>query len=143
MMGERLNAEGYKDPTAYDALTKVAQEKMKYSSMPLVYICSPLRGDVSNNTRRAQLYSRFAVERGYLPITPHIYFPQFLDDEKGHERRKAFFMNKVLFSKCRELWVFGDYISEGMQTELNWAIRKRLPIKYFTEDLEEKREHNV
>jgi hypothetical protein len=42
-------------------------------------------------------------------------------------------------SKCVELWVFGDEISEGMQAEINRAKRKYIKIRYFTEKLEEKK----
>ena len=83
-------------------------------------------------------YSRFAVDRHYLPITPHIYFTQFMDDTVFEERETAIFMNLVLMSKCVELWVFGDTISAGMKAEIERAERKHMKIRYFTEELEEK-----
>ena len=45
--------------------------------MKKVYICSPCRGDYENNIQRAKEFSRAAVERGCIPITPHIYLTQF------------------------------------------------------------------
>ena len=48
--------------------------------MKKVYICSPCRGDYENNIQRAKEFSRAAVERGCIPITPHIYLTQFMDD---------------------------------------------------------------
>ena len=74
----------------------------------------------------------------YLPITPHIYFTQFMDDTVFEERETAIFMNLVLMSKCVELWVFGDTISAGMKAEIERAERKHMKIRYFTEELEEK-----
>ena len=132
----KLNAEGYPDPTCYAALTNIGKEE-KLQFRPLVYICSPYRGDIYENTLRAQWYARFAVEKGYLPIAPHIYFTQFMDDDKPREREIAIFMNKVLLGKCKELWVFGDVISEGMQGEIRCAEHRAMVIRYFTEDLEE------
>ena len=41
--------------------------------MKKVYICSPCRGDYENNIQRAKEYSRAAVEKGVIPVTPHIY----------------------------------------------------------------------
>jgi hypothetical protein len=38
--------------------------------MKKVYICSPRRGDYENNIQRAKEFSRAAVERGCIPITP-------------------------------------------------------------------------
>jgi len=40
----------------------------------LIYICSPLRGDLERNIRKAQAYCREAVEFGVVPLAPHIYF---------------------------------------------------------------------
>ena len=44
------NQEGYADPTAGQALANIRrEEKARLGYMPLVYICSPFRGDVENN----------------------------------------------------------------------------------------------
>ena len=40
----KYNSEGYYDPTAYEALTKVTQEEKAARYRPLVYICSPYSG---------------------------------------------------------------------------------------------------
>ena len=44
-----------------------------------VFICSPFRGDMEGNARKAAVYSRMACEEGHLPIAPHLLFPQFLN----------------------------------------------------------------
>ena len=49
------------------------------------------------------------------------------------------FMNLIMLGHCEELWVFGDSISAGMKQEIRKAERKRMKIRYFTEDLEEKK----
>lgn len=133
---EYVNAEGYPDPTCYAALNKLQRED-KAIFRPLVYICSPYRGDERENTLRAQYYCRFAVSKGYIPIAPHIYFTQFLADQKESERSVAIFMNLVLLGKCHELWCFGEKVSDGMQVELDKAKHLRKILRYFTEDLEE------
>ena len=104
---------------------------------PLVYICSPYRGNTNENIENARKYSRFAVIHHSIPIAPHLLFPQFLDDTLGEERQTAMFMNHVLLTKCVELWVFGSSISEGMEQEIRWAKRRHMPIRYFTEEMEE------
>ena len=44
------NQEGYADPTAGQALANIRrEEKARLGYMPLVYICSPFRGNVENN----------------------------------------------------------------------------------------------
>lgn len=139
MTASKYNSEGYYDPTTYEALSRIEREERAARYRPLVYICSPYsHGCINTNIENARKYSRFAVDRHYLPITPHIYFTQFMDDTVSEERETAIFMNFVLMSKCVELWVFGDTISAGMKAEIEHAERKHMKIRYFTEELEEK-----
>ena len=140
-MASKRNSEGYSSPTEYEALTRIEKEEKVAAKAaafrPVVYICSPYSGDTERNVENARRYSRFAVDRHYLPITPHIYFTQFMDDNVPEERNTAIFMNWVLMSKCVELWVFGETISSGMKAEIDRAKRKKMKIRYFTEELEE------
>ena len=132
------NSEGYYDPTAFEALSNIEREaKAARAFRPLVYICSPLSGAVEANQENARRYCRFAVESGYIPLAPHIYFTQFMNDRIAKERDLALFMDIVLLSKCSELWVFGDTISKGMAIEIEKAKRKGQPIRYFTNELKE------
>ena len=81
------NAERYHDPMAYAALSAIEKEERALRAFrPIVYICSPYSGDMENNIAAARRYSRFAVEQGYIPIAPHLLFPQFLDDDNPKER---------------------------------------------------------
>ena len=91
----------------------------------------------NENIENARKYSRFAVVHHSIPIAPHLLFPQFLDDTLGEDRQTAMFMNHVLLTKCVQLWVFGSSISEGMEQEIRWAKRRHMPIRYFTEEMEE------
>ena len=102
---------------------------------PLVYICSPYAGDTQKNTYRARAFSRFAVEKNCIPMAPHLLFPQFMDE--ATERWLGLKMGIVLLSKCEQVWVFGDVISEGMVAEIEKAKKQHKRIRYFTEDLKE------
>ncbi|WP_298529573.1 DUF4406 domain-containing protein, partial [uncultured Ruminococcus sp.] len=108
-MADFYNSEGYASPTEHEAFTRIEKEEKAAAKAaafrPVVYICSPYSGDTEKNVKNAKRYSRFAVDRNYLPITPHIYFTQFMDDNIPEERDTAIFMNWVLMSKCVELWV--------------------------------------
>ena len=129
----KKNTEGYLDLTAYEALMNIEREAQKTCSFrPVVYICSPLSGDTASNLELARRYCRYAVDSGYIPIAPHLLFPQFMDDNDKKERNLAMFMDIVLLTKCAELWVFGDRISNGMSIEIEQAKRKDKPIRYFT-----------
>lgn len=132
------NAEGYYDPTSYEALTNIIKEARAVRTFrPIVYICSPLSGAAAENKEKARKYCRFAVDTGYIPLAPHIYLTQFMNDDSPAERDLALFMDIVFLSKCAELWVFGETVSKGMGIEIERAKRKGQPIRYFTEDCKE------
>ena len=134
----KYNAEGYIDSTAYEAMTAIMKEERALRAFrPLVYICSPYSGDVENHTAAARRYCRFAVDSGYIPIAPHLLFPQFLDDTVPDERKLGLFFGNVLMSKCIELWAFGETPSPGMASEIDRAKRKNQHIRYFTDDCKE------
>ena len=135
----KYNSEGYHDPTTYEALSKIEKEEKaaKRVYRPLVYICSPYAGDTKTNVNMARVYSRFAVRNACIPLAPHLLFPQFMDDSVPAERDIALFMGIVLLTKCEQVWVFGGIISAGMRAEIEKAEKKSIPVRYFTEELEE------
>ena len=134
----KFNSEGYYDPTAYGALSVIeAEEKALRAFRPIVYICSPFSGNVDSNIAAAQRYSRFAVDKGYIPIAPHLLFPQFLNDNDPKERQLGLFFGNALMSKCAEIWVFGSTISAGMEAEIKRAKWKDYRLRYFNENCEE------
>lgn len=134
----KYNSEGYPDPTAFGALSSIENEARALRAFrPIVYICSPFAGDIEKNVAAARTYSRFAVEQGYIPIAPHLLFPQFLDDSDPKERELGLFFGNAIMSKCSEIWVFGNHISSGMEAEIKRAKWKNYRLRYFTENLEE------
>ena len=138
MSVDKFNSEGYYDPTAYEAMSIVEKEERALRAFrPIVYICSPYAGEIEKNVKAAQEYSRFAVEKGYIPIAPHLLFPQFLNDANPKERQLGLFFGNALMSKCSEVWAFGNRISAGMEAEINRAKWKNYRLRYFTETCEE------
>ena len=134
----KFNSEGYYDPTTYEALSSIEKEERSLRAFrPIVYICSPYAGDVETNVQKARRYCRFAVDKGYIPIAPHLLFTQFLNDDSPKERQLGIFFGNVVMSKCSEVWVFGEHISNGMEAEIKRAKRKNYRLRYFNEDSEE------
>lgn len=134
----KFNAEGYYDPTTYEALSAIeAEEKALRAFRPIVYICSPYAGNIEANIAAAQRYSRHAVDIGYIPIAPHLLFPQFMNDTDPKEREMGLFFGNALMSKCSEVWVFGSTISAGMEAEIKRARWKNYRLRYFNENCEE------
>jgi len=132
------NSEHYPDPTfggAYDSIRQMEKAfctGKKY--IPWVYIASPYRGDVKTNTENAKRYSFFAVMQGKVPFCPHIYFTQFLDDNIEVERKIGLNLALNMLRRCREVWVFGDTVSEGMRNEIRIAKKRHIPVRYFTSE---------
>lgn len=87
----------------------------------LIYVCSPYKGDVELNTANAQKYCADIIKEGNIPIAPHIYFTQFLNDDNPEERRLGIQAGVVLLEKCEELRVYGSIITEGMAHEIEAA----------------------
>jgi len=138
MNRDKQNQEGYDDPTAYEAITNIEQEeRLLRAFRPIVYICSPYSGDVEHNVKAAQGYSRHAVDKGCIPLAPHLLFPQFLKESKPQERLLGLLFGNALMSKCSEVWVFGSRISPGMEAEIKRARWKNIRLRYFTEECKE------
>ena len=97
----------------------------------MIFICSPYAGDTIRNIQNAQQYCRKAVDEGYTPIAPHLFFPQFMDDGVPEERELALQMGLSLLDLCDEMWVFGEP-STGMKKELAYAVAHHIPIQYFS-----------
>ena len=106
--------------------------------MKKVYICSPCRGDYEDNIQRAKDYSRAAVAKGVIPVTPHIYLTQFMDDNVPEERELALKIGSELVLGCSELWAFGiDHPSAGMAAEIELAKAHGIPVRNGFEAISE------
>jgi hypothetical protein len=123
---EEIKKDGFADVDAYDALE--ALETKHFAPRPIIYVCSPYSG----NVEKAKRYSRFVVDEGGIPITPHLYMPSFLKEES--ERDLAIFMDLELLTRCSEVWVFGEVLSAGMQIEIDRAQQKGKTIRYVGEE---------
>lgn len=116
----------------------------------LIYICSPLRGDIEKNIQKAQGYCREAVDLwpDVIPIAPHVYCTQFLDDTIPQEREAGMELGIALLDMCDELWVYGiNNPSEGMKKEIAYAKEHGIPVKdaadlYRLREQEHDRERN-
>lgn len=130
------NSEGYLDPTPYQAFLEIEHDEHRAlrAFRPIVYICSPYAGDVERNVAAARKYSRFAMERGYIPIAPHLLFPQFMDDSKPTERELGLFFGNAVMSKCSEVWVFGKTVYlcdiDGIATEKAYRMARQARFEH-------------
>lgn len=108
----------------------------------LIYICSPYRPRADNENDRAEELTQnikvardactLAAYRGHIPVAPHLYFPQFLNDDSQMERQCGMNMGLQLLSLCSELWIITPRISEGMAAEIKAARQLGIPVLIFT-----------
>lgn len=101
-------------------------------SKKLVYICSPCRGDYEKNIREARYICHMVMNYhpDTIPIAPHIYFTQFMDDTNPNERSRGMEAALTLLDMCDEIWVYGiNNPSEGMRTEIEYARKNGIKIR--------------
>lgn len=104
--------------------------------MKKVYICSPCRGDYEKNITKAQEYCRAAALAGVIPIAPHVYLTQFLNDTNPDERELGLSFGLELLQGCDEVWVYGITApSAGMAAEIKLARELGIPVLDGTEAL--------
>lgn len=110
------------------------------------YICSRYRAKTEEEKQHyidnARKGSRMIMDRGDLPITPHIYFTQFLDDRVNEDRLRgmAFAMDLLRHSDYVVAIIENNEISNGMDREMREAARLGIPVEmmYIGEKPEEK-----
>ena len=107
-----------------------------------VYICSPLRpvstdpilraNELIDNLKLAKDACTFAALRGCEPIAPHLYYPQFLDDNDPTERALGMELGLKALRICDELWIISPRISSGMSAAIKEAQKCGIPVLVFT-----------
>ena len=102
--------------------------------MKKVFICSPYRGDIEKNTKIARDFGRLAAKCDYVPVIPHLVFPQFLDDNDPQERILGITLGAELLKVCDMMWVVGNKITKGMQFEIDAAKKLKLPVRLYDRD---------
>ncbi|HMM30359.1 MAG TPA: DUF4406 domain-containing protein [Clostridia bacterium] len=94
----------------------------------VVFVCSPYGGKQAN-IDRAINYCLMEIELGNTPYAPHIFFPQFMDEET--ERWEAIQMGLEMLDACAELHVWSNEITEGMKAEIEHAEENGIPVVYM------------
>lgn len=95
----------------------------------LVYIASPLSGNVEENLQFARQACLNAMAQGVTPFAPHLIYPQMLDDNNPAQRELGMKMGNQMLALCDELWLCGDRISPGMAAEEQLAKELDIPVR--------------
>jgi len=105
--------------------------------MKKVFIAHPISGDVEGNLRKVALISRELYLDGILPVVPYYLACNSLDDNSPVEREIGMLSDKeyLLDGFIDELWLYGDRISKGMQSEIDLCIKLGIPVKSKSKDI--------
>lgn len=108
-----------------------------------IYVCSPFRPEsndpqireceLDNNIDRVHQACRMLASLGYMPLAPHGYFTNFLNDNDPKEREDGMELAMEWLELSDELWVFGKRISDGMAREIARATELGIPVRCMPE----------
>ena len=138
------NTEGYPDPTAGTAMSRVLKEykqrqrrRFAAKNRRKIYVVSKYAGDVATNKENAVRFCRYVIDRGNMPVASHLLYPQILNDSSPHEREMGLMFGLALLALCDEVWIFTENgeISSGMKREIEEATQLGIPVRQL--DLEE------
>lgn len=104
----------------------------------VVYIAHPIRGNAKENIQKILHICRETHLSGVIPLAAYVTMFQYLDDGIPEERELGMEANGVLFERRAfdEVWLFGDYISEGMKAEIFLALQLDIPVIPKTPEME-------
>jgi hypothetical protein len=120
------------DGLHYCAAELVRRRRLLSERRRRVYVCHPFAGNPERNIAAVRLIARKLVAQGYLPIAPHLYLPQFIDE--ATERSRALDLCLGLVECSDELRVFGSNITAGMRIEIHHARERGIPVIYVEEE---------
>ena len=97
--------------------------------MDKVYIISRYRAftesEMEFNRKVARYFCRKIVLEGKIPVAPHLFYTQFLDESQEKERQIGLDIGLKELHEADEflLIIIEGQISEGMQNELRQALK--------------------
>lgn len=97
--------------------------------MEKVYVCSQYgtRGNRETNLEFAKVFCMAVIEEGKIPICPHLFYGQVLNDDVESQRAAGLRMGLELLEDCSELRIFSR-LSEGMKGEILKAEKLGIPV---------------
>ena len=97
--------------------------------MEKVYVCSQYgtRGNRETNLEFAKLFCMAVIEEGKIPICPHLFLAEVLNDDVESQRAAGLKIGLELLEECDELRIYSQ-ISEGMKAEILKAEELGIPV---------------
>jgi len=100
--------------------------------MKVVYIAHPISGDIEGNLKSIRKIVKHInlSDSSVVPFVPYYVDVVSMDDNYPKNRKRGIQNDKELFSRkvIDEVWLYGDYISRGMQQEIKLAKELGIPV---------------
>jgi len=104
--------------------------------MHKTYICSRFRAYTPEerqfNIDVARYFCKVVIDRSpsEIPIAPHLFFPQFMDDDNEDERECGIEMGLELLTECDTIVVviIDNHVSEGMMGEISLCMQRAVEM---------------
>ena len=105
-----------------------------------VFICSRYAADNDEDKKRnitiAKDLVRIALDRDFVPFAPHLFFPEYLNDDDPQARSKGLRCGFSFLNWCSMVWMHvSNGISGGMSEENKQMAHKKIPIAIVESDL--------
>jgi len=84
----------------------------------VVFVISPLQGDIEGNIEKASEYCRRIAIDGDIPIAPHVYTTRFLDDTNPFERELGIKIGHFMMRLCTQARTFEHALTPGMSGDV-------------------------
>lgn len=101
-----------------------------------IFVCSRYKGNVQKHVQQARdICRKLIIDFKARPFAPHLFYPNFLNDNITEERLIALNQSYYHITQCDcMLVVIEDEISEGMKTEIEFAKEYGTEIFYCKYD---------
>lgn len=126
---EQEYLDGYRQREKEDMKVENNEKNVDKVSMEKVYVCSQYgtRGNRETNLEFAKLFCGAVIEEGKIPICPHLFYSQVLNDEVESQRVAGLRIGLELLEDCSELRIFSR-LSDGMKGEILKAEELGIPV---------------
>lgn len=126
---EQEYLDGYRQREKEGMKVENNEKNVDKVSMEKVYVCSQYgtRGNRETNLEFAKLFCGAVIEEGKIPICPHLFYSQVLNDEVESQRAAGLRIGLELLEDCSELRIFSR-LSDGMKGEILKAEELGIPV---------------
>lgn len=103
----------------------------------IVYIYHPISNNYKENVIKIRdILRELSIKGEVVPFAHYLLEFEYLDDTNQDERSIGMGNNQEFFYQklIDEIWVYGEYISNGMEEEIRLAMELGIPVKFKTKE---------